>query len=97
MTLTSQFALPAGNHELGNRVDDFEVGLYQAGPLVQLTALIRYDLPEPRLPSTPQVATTLAIRMGPKVAMILAHRILAEGQKMGWPQPTPSEIQAATR
>jgi hypothetical protein len=88
MEKTAQLSLMVGvKTEIPRKVDSWTPGLLEGtGPLVELVASFELD-PMIRNPGEKRLmATTLAIRMDPKVAIELAQRILALDLTKGWPQ-----------
>jgi hypothetical protein len=86
MEKITHFALPVGQTIIAQKIADVKPQLFEGtGPLVELIASAELD-PMIRVEGEKHLmATTLAIRMDPRVAIVLAERILALDLTKDWP------------
>ena len=87
MEKIAHLSLPIGQTKISQKIADVTPQLLEGGPLVELIASAELD-PMITLDGEKRLrATTLAIRMDPKVATELAERIRALNLTRGWPLP----------
>jgi hypothetical protein len=72
----THFSLPIGRTIISQKIADLSPQLYEDGPLVELIASAELDPMIQHEGEKRLSATTLAIRMDPRVAVELAQRIL---------------------
>ena len=87
MEKLTRFTLPtARTTVIDQKIADVTPRLFEGGPLVELIASAELDPILLGENETRLWATTLAIRMDPKVATELAERIRALDLTKGWPR-----------